>query len=350
MSGKPCVGVCRQGIVGRAEVGLSEGKHAYLSFPLCGSIWPTSQTYVSNGCGLHGGMRGGDVSSYEKVVPMNFNRQQNATWVTVTPRSSVLPFGLSRITGRANTYSRWEERGEHSGSRMHMGSTEGEELQELSLFSLAKVSPASAAPPPSGKYKNDLTSSPCHASLLAQYGGAVPRLFGEHKEMLPQALLQEYKRGPKSKGAMTIDDCLSISAASLEGSIIAALAAYESILVTSQCARGECYYPFLPRAGGTLTSAAGKRPGREQQWWGAHHSFPRPLLRRPQPTCHGGTVRRCGGQTLPSPCSPLAEKGAPHLRVLQFQSFIWVARLTLPFPTGITQARRLFQVHPSCSF
>lgn len=174
MSGKPCVGVCRQGIVGRAEVGLSEGKHAYLSFPLCGSIWPTSQTYVSNGCGLHGGMRGGDVSSYEKVVPMNFNRQQNATWVTVTPRSSVLPFGLSRITGRANTYSRWEERGEHSGSRMHMGSTEGEELQELSLFSLAKVSPASAAPPPSGKYKNDLTSSPCHASLLAHMVGLFP--------------------------------------------------------------------------------------------------------------------------------------------------------------------------------
>lgn len=74
--------------------------------------------------------------------------------------------------------------------------------------------------------------------------------------------------------------------------------------------------------------------------------LPRPLLPRPQPTCHGGTVRRCGGETLPSPCSPLAEKGAPHLRVLQFQSFIWIARLILPFPTGITQARRLFRCTP----
>lgn len=274
MSGKPCIRVCRQGIEGRAEVGLSEGKHAYLSFTLCGSIWPTSQTYFSNGCGLHGGMRRGDVSSYEKVVPMNFNRHSKMQHELLLLLGVVCsPSGFHTSLGEKIRTAG----GKREESILAAGCTWeaqwGRNYKELTLLSLAKISPASAAPPPSGKYKNDLTSSPCHASLLAQYGGAVPRHFGEHKEMLPQALLQEYKRGPESKGAMTIDDCLSISAASLEGSVIAALAAYESILVTSQRARGECYYPFLPRAGGTLTSAAGKRPGREQQWWGAHHSF-----------------------------------------------------------------------------
>lgn len=104
-----------------------------------------------------------------------------------------------------------------------MGSTVEEELQEPTLLSLAEVSPASAAIPPAGKYKDDLTSSPRCALLLLQYGGALPRHLSEQKEMLLQALLQEYKTGAKSKGAMTNDDCISISAVSSEGSIIAAL-------------------------------------------------------------------------------------------------------------------------------
>lgn len=112
---------------------------------------------------------------------------------------------------------------EHPGSKMCVGSTVEEELQEPTLLSLAEVSPASAALPPAGKYKDDLTSSPRCASLLVRYGGALPRHPNEHKEMLTQALLQEYKTGAKSKGAMTNDDCISISAASLEGSVIAAL-------------------------------------------------------------------------------------------------------------------------------
>lgn len=74
MSGKPCMSIRRQGVEGRGEVGLAEGKHAYLPFTPCESIWTTFGTYVSNGCGLHGGKRGGDVSSYEKTIPMNFNR------------------------------------------------------------------------------------------------------------------------------------------------------------------------------------------------------------------------------------------------------------------------------------
>lgn len=74
VSGKPCISIRRQGVEGRGEVGLVEGKHAYLSFTPCESTRTTSGTYVSNGCGLHGGKRGGDVSSYEKIVPMNFNR------------------------------------------------------------------------------------------------------------------------------------------------------------------------------------------------------------------------------------------------------------------------------------
>lgn len=105
-----------------------------------------------------------------------------------------------------------------------MGNTV-EELQELTLLSLAEDSPASAALPPAGKYEDNSTSSPHCASLLVQYGGALPRHLGEHKEMLLQTLLQEYKTGAKSKVAMTNDDGISISAASLEGSIIAALTA-----------------------------------------------------------------------------------------------------------------------------
>ena len=128
----------------------------------------------------------------------------------------MLPFRLSHITGRANTYSRWKGRREHPGSRIHMGSTVEEELQEPTLSSLAEVSPASAALPPTGKYNDDLTSSLCCALMLVQYGGGLPRHLGEHKEMLPQAFLHEYKTGAKSKGAMTNDDCISISAASLE--------------------------------------------------------------------------------------------------------------------------------------
>ena len=104
-----------------------------------------------------------------------------------------------------------------------MGSTVEEELQEPTLLSLTEVLPASAALPLAGKYEDDLTSSPHCASLLVQYRGAFPRHLGEHKEMLLQALLQQYKTGAKSKGAMTNDDCISISAASLEGSVIAAL-------------------------------------------------------------------------------------------------------------------------------
>lgn len=65
VSGKPCVSVCRQVTEGRGDVGTAEGKHAYLSFTPCESIWTTSRTYVSNGCGLHGSKRGGDVSSYD---------------------------------------------------------------------------------------------------------------------------------------------------------------------------------------------------------------------------------------------------------------------------------------------
>lgn len=78
-------------------------------------------------------------------------------------------------------YSRWKERKEHPGSRMHMGSTVEEELQELTLSSLPEVLPASAALSPAGKYEDDLTSSPCCASLLMQYGGALPRDLGEHE-------------------------------------------------------------------------------------------------------------------------------------------------------------------------
>lgn len=37
--------------------------------------------------------------------------------------------------------------------------------------------------------------------------------------------------------------------------------------------------PFLPRAGGKWISAAGKRPGREQQRWGAQRSFLSPCAR-----------------------------------------------------------------------
>lgn len=75
VSGKLCIRVCRQGTEGRGEAGLAEGKHDCLSFTPCESIWTTSGTYVSNGCGLHGGKRGGDVSSYEKIVPVHFHRQ-----------------------------------------------------------------------------------------------------------------------------------------------------------------------------------------------------------------------------------------------------------------------------------
>jgi len=55
--------------------------------------------------------------------------------------------------------------------------------------------------------------------MCSQYGGALPRHLGKHKEML-----QDYKTGAESKGAMTSDDCVSTSAPSLEGSVTAALA------------------------------------------------------------------------------------------------------------------------------
>lgn len=56
-----------------------------------------------------------------------------------------------------------------------------------------------------------------------QYGGALPRHLSEHKEMLPQASFQEHKTGVKSKETVTNTDCVTLPAAPLEGSVIAAL-------------------------------------------------------------------------------------------------------------------------------
>lgn len=79
----------------------------------------------------------------------------------------------------------------------------------------------------------------------------------------------------------------------------------ESILVTSRCTGGECHYPFLPRAGGT------RGPCLESGQAGNSNSE---MSSAPAPegtaSCHGGTAQH----TLPPPCSPLAEKGARHLR------------------------------------
>lgn len=119
----------------------------------------------------------------------------------------------------------------------------------------------------------------------------------------------------------------------------------ESILVTTQHTGVECHHPFLPRAGGTWMAVPGKGPGREQKQWDVL-----------SPCCRGHSLPpqrhsvRCGGHTLPPLCSPLAQKGARHLRALQFQSSILIAQLIRPFPRGTIQARLSFQVHPSGSF
>ena len=205
VSGKLCVGVHRQDIEGRGEVGLAEGKDAYLSFTPCESIWTTSRTHVRNGCGLHGGERGGDVSTYE-IVPMRFNRlskmQHELLLLLGITCSS---FGLSYFMGRANTYSRWKKRGEHPGSRMHVGSTVEKNwpfypwmrsLQPLQLQNAVQDTVLYST----GKYKDDLTSSPCCASLLTQCGAALPRHLREHKEMLPPTLLQECRKEWRARG------------------------------------------------------------------------------------------------------------------------------------------------------
>lgn len=119
----------------------------------------------------------------------------------------------------------------------------------------------------------------------------------------------------------------------------------ESILVTTQHTGGECHHPFFAQSWRHMDGCA---------WKGARQGTAavgcaQPLLLRAQPPA---TEAQCAvwGPHAPTLCSPLAQKGARHLRALQFQSSILIAQLIRPFPRGTIQARLSFQVHPSGSF
>lgn len=119
VSRKQYVSVHGQGIEGRGEAGLAGEKHVYLSFTPCEGIWTTSGTYVSDGCGLHSGKRGGDASSNGKVVAVDFNRcskMQHEVLLLLEATNSPL-WAFTHHGESKNTYSRWKDRRQQPGSR-----------------------------------------------------------------------------------------------------------------------------------------------------------------------------------------------------------------------------------------